>query len=257
MLQPGAYRRVVLGIYQWRDIGILVLLAFLHLKLGWSFAYAHMPSFPDCHEIRQFFYHMLLHGVLLQFKTKGNCPKNHVFQSLKLWKDCLKYFDPVTQVYQQMEPVTKCKHQVVDVTSVPQASVGWNVFFIWEVKELWIGMTWMTVEGGHEWPHLPAYLFSPFSKQHQLHRVQLRKPGHQIDHLHPALVWTTIKALRSGSPMSTELKELSSACWYLYQNSKKIAFSIIHYLKLRVSWKVQVVGCWKDVWFPVLHMWIL
>lgn len=59
MVQTGAYRKMVLGTCQRRGIGTLVLLAFLHLKLCWSFAYAHMPSFLDCHEIRQFFYHML------------------------------------------------------------------------------------------------------------------------------------------------------------------------------------------------------
>jgi hypothetical protein len=63
-----------------------------------------------------------------------------------------------------MEPVLKCEHQVADVTSVLQAAVGSNVFFIWEVKELHIGMAEMTAEGGGM--NGPIYLltFSPFSK---------------------------------------------------------------------------------------------
>lgn len=117
----------------------MVLPEFLASKLCGSFAHAHMLSFLDCHEMRHFFYHMLPPRCAPSLQDQKHGQR---IMDCSLWyvkpydpitfKDCLMYFDPVTQVYQQVEPVTTCEHGVgvggqrVDLKSASQGAGSWD-----------------------------------------------------------------------------------------------------------------------------------
>lgn len=166
--------RVFVSEYYRRDTGNLVLPEFLSLKLCWSFAHAYVLSFLDCHEMRHF-YHMLPPCCTASHQNQKELVNESwvaISRTVIQYKpvtleDCLMYFEPVTQAYQQVEPVTTCEHQGVDLKSVSQVAVNWDIFSIWGVKWFGIRMTETTMAyntGRGEWPYLLVCHVSPFSK---------------------------------------------------------------------------------------------
>lgn len=141
MWQAGAYRKK--PNYCGHVIkGTLVLPGFLSPKLCQATAQALMLSFldmswdeslPECPASGQGQKELANESWIAICKTVTHYKPSHLLGLPQV-------FWSSKQVYQQMEPVTKCKHQGVDVKSVSPALVAWGIFFIWEVK---LALNWM------------------------------------------------------------------------------------------------------------------
>lgn len=91
--------------------------------------------------MRHFFHHMLPPCCTASRQDQNELVKEqwiaisgtvNSYEPITL-KDCLLCFDPVTQVYQQVEPVTSCEHGVgrgkqrVDLKSASQVAGSWDI----------------------------------------------------------------------------------------------------------------------------------